>query len=91
MTQLAWSSANNKDVESDLSHLLPLGTVALRQIQCYQKSTTLLLRHASVNCSIQEGMQNRFGVGKLRMTLEALAAIHEAMVAYLAMHFEYEY
>ena len=57
------------------------GTVALWEIQRYQKSTELLCRRLSVACLIREITQN-FKMG-LRFQATALLVIQEAMEAWL--------
>ena len=57
------------------------GTVALREIHKYQRSTDLLCRRLSVACLIREITQD-FKVG-LRFQATALLAIQEAMEAWL--------
>ena len=57
------------------------GTVALREIHKYQKSTDLLLRKLPFQCLVREVTQDV--CGDLRFQATALAASQEASEAYL--------
>lgn len=62
------------------------GTVALREIRKYQKSTELLIPKLSMQRLVREITED-YKAG-LRFTREALDAIHEAAEAYLVSLFE---
>ena len=62
------------------------GTVALREIRHYQKSTELLCRKLAVSRLIREITQD-FKT-ELRFQSSAIAAIHEAMESYMVYLFE---
>ena len=62
------------------------GTVALREIRCYQKSTELLCRKLAVSRLIREIAQD-FKT-ELRFQSAAIATIHEAMESYMVYLFE---
>ncbi len=58
------------------------GTVALREIRKFQKSSDLLLRRAPFQRLVREIAQN-LGLDDLRFQVSALAAVQEAAEAYL--------
>ena len=62
------------------------GTIALREIRHYQKSTELLCRKLPVSCLIWEIAQD-FKTNLL-FQASAIAAIHEAMEAYMVCLFD---
>lgn len=62
------------------------GTIALREIRKYQKSTNLLIRRAPFNRLVREITQD-FKTD-LRFTSSALSAVQEAAEAYLVGLFE---
>ena len=62
------------------------GTVALREIRRYQKSTELLIRRLPFQRLVRE-VAELIG-GKLRFQTHALAALQEASEAYLTSVFE---
>lgn len=64
------------------------GTVALRQIRKYQKSTELLIRKLPFQRLVREVMQELKPSEDLRMQASALAALQEASEAYLVSLFE---
>ncbi len=65
------------------------GTVALREIRRYQKSTDLLLRKAPFNRLVREIAQSFMKPGhELRFQETALLALQEASEAYLVSLFE---
>jgi histone H3 len=63
------------------------GTVALREIRKYQKSTELLIRKAPFQRLVREIAQDFFGQN-LRFQSSAIAALQEASEAYLIGVFE---
>ncbi len=65
------------------------GTVALRKIRCYQKSTDLFIRKAPFQCLVREIAKIMTINGEdLRFQSTALLALHEASEAYLVNLFE---
>ena len=65
------------------------GTVALREIRRYQKSTELLIRRAPFKCLVQEIVQYmEHGGIVLRVSPAAVMAFHERVEAYLVLLFE---
>ena len=58
------------------------GTVALRKIRRYQKTTDLLIPKAPMSRAVREVMANVEGGTDLRMQSIALAAVHEASEAF---------
>ena len=58
------------------------GTVALREIRQYQKTTNLLIPKAPMSRAVREVMANVKGGADLRMQSIALAAVHEASEAF---------
>jgi histone H3 len=58
------------------------GTVALREIRRYQKSTELLIPKAPMSRAVKEVMISVKGGSDMRMQSIALAAVHEASEAY---------
>ena len=58
------------------------GTVALREIRRYQKSTELLIPKAPMSRLVKEVLQYACGKPDYRMQSIALAAVHEASEAY---------
>ncbi|KAJ1117002.1 hypothetical protein NDU88_005203 [Pleurodeles waltl] len=62
------------------------GTVALREIRCYQKSTELLIRNLPFQCLVREIAQD-FKTS-LRFQSSAVMALQEASEAYLVGLFE---
>ena len=62
------------------------GTVALREIRRYQKSTDLLIRKLPFSCLIREIAQGY--KGNLRFTSTSLLVQQEALEAYLVGLFE---
>ena len=62
------------------------GTVALREIRCYQKSTELLICKLPFQCLVRELIQDVRG--DLRFQSTALLAAQEASEAYLVGLFE---
>lgn len=67
-------------------HRYKPGTVALREIRKYQKTTELLIPKASMQRLVKEIAQDY--TNDIRFTREALNAIHEASEAYLINLFE---
>eukprot|EP00873_Tetraselmis_striata_P022490 jgi/Tetstr1/442754/TSEL_030842.t1 len=63
------------------------GTVALREIRKYQKSTDLLVRKAPFQRLVREITQNMFST-EMRWQLSAVMAMQEASEAYLVGLFE---
>ena len=59
------------------------GTVSLREIKRYQKSTALLIPKTSFQRVVKEIIQDRLGHGHLRIQSAALGALQEAAEAYL--------
>ena len=68
-------------------HRFRPGTVAIREIRRYQKSTNLLLRKLPFQRFVREIMQD-CGRPEFRMQSHALMAIQEATEAYLVSMFE---
>ena len=67
------------------------GTVALREIRRFQKSTELLIRKLPFQRLVREVAQNvvhKVGGGGLRFQSTALLALQEAAEAYLVGMFE---
>ena len=65
------------------------GTVALREIRRYQKSTELLIRMAPFECLVQKIVQDMEHEGiVLRVSPAAVMALQEAVEAYLVLLFE---
>ena len=68
------------------------GTVALREIRKYQKSTELLIRKLPFRRLVQEVCQDITGQlkceGGFRFAASAVAALHEAAESYLVNLFE---
>lgn len=65
------------------------GTVALREIRKYQKSTELLIRKLPFRRLVQEICQDITGqLKEYRFAAAAVAALHEAAEAYLVNLFE---
>ena len=58
------------------------GTVALREIRRYQKTTELLIPKAPMSRAVKEVLIGVEGGSKLRMQSMALAAVHEASEAF---------
>jgi histone H3 len=63
------------------------GTVALREIRKYQKSTELLIRKAPFQRLVKEIAQDKFN-SDLRFQSDAIMALQEASEAYLVSLFE---
>ena len=72
-------------VQQQLHRYQP-GTVALREIRRYQKSTELLIRKLPFQCLVHEILQG-YGVG-YRVTLAMMMALQEAAEAYLVQLLE---
>ena len=64
------------------------GTVALREIRKYQKSTELLLRKGPFNRLVREILQSDLGKHGLRWQQNAVIALQEAAEAYMVGLFE---
>ena len=64
------------------------GTVALRQIRRYQKSTELLIRKLPFQRLVREVMAATFPTEELRIQSTALLALQEAAEAHLVYMFE---
>ena len=73
-------------VQKKNNHRYRPGTVALREIRRYQKSTELLIRRLPFQRLVRE-VAELIG-GKLRFQTHALAALQEASEAYLTSVFE---
>ena len=66
-----------------------LGTVVLREIRRYQKSTELLIRRAPFECLVQEVVQDmEHGGIVLRVSPAVVMALQEAVEAYLVLLFK---
>ena len=65
------------------------GTVALREIRRFQKSTDLLIRKAPFQRLVREIVQNDFSRSDLRFQSTAMLALQEAAEAYLVQFFEW--
>ena len=63
------------------------GTVALREIRRFQKSTRLLIRKRPFQCLVKESV-GKFSNGDLRCQSAAILALQEASEAYLVGLFE---
>jgi len=64
------------------------GTVALREIRCFQKTTELLIRKAPFQCVVREITQKMFPKQDLHFQSLAVLALHEASEAYMVGIFE---
>jgi histone H3 len=64
------------------------GTVALREIRRYQKSTETLIRKLPFQKLVREVLQDVEPTGDMRLQSHALAALQEASEAYLVNLFE---
>ena len=64
------------------------GTVALRQIQKYQKSTQLLIRKLPFQRLVKEVVQEMFKTESYRFQSTAILALQEASEDYLVRMFE---
>jgi len=64
------------------------GTVALREIRKYQKSTELLIRKLPFQRLVREIAQDFMGLKDLRFQSQALLALQEAAESYLVRLFE---
>ena len=65
------------------------GTVVLREIRRYQRSTELLIRRAPFDRLVRELVQDLWHGGhELRISPEAITALQEAVEAYLILLFE---
>ena len=65
------------------------GTMALRDIRRYQRSTELLIRRAPFDCLVRELVQDlQCGGLELRVSPMAVTALQEAAEAYLVLLFE---
>ena len=65
------------------------GTVALREVRRYQKSTELLIRRAPFKCLVWEIVQDmEHGGIVLRVSPAVVMALQEAVEAYLVLLFE---
>jgi len=69
-------------------HCYRLGTVALREIHRFQKSTELLIRMAPFQRVVREIAQTLFKNKDLRFQSLAVLALHEAAEAYMIGMFE---
>ena len=67
------------------------GTVALREIHRFQKSTVLLIRKAPYQHFVREIVQNdlMYGISDVRFQSTAMLALQEAAEAYLINVFEW--
>ena len=91
--QLATKAARKKDVRVmsvKKPHRYRPGTVALREIRRYQKSTELLIRKQPFQRLVREIAQNRWygTIHDLRFQSTAILALQEACEAYLVGLFE---
>ncbi len=64
------------------------GTVALREIRHFQKTTELLIRKAPFQLVVREIAQNLFPYKDLRFQSLAVLALHEASEAYMVGMFD---
>ncbi|KAG1864831.1 histone-fold-containing protein [Suillus subluteus] len=90
--QLAAKSAARKTAQASAGgvkkpHRFRPGTVALREIRRYQKSTELLIRKLPFQRLVREIAQD-FQVTDLRFQSSAVMALQEAAEAYLVSLFE---
>ena len=70
-------------------HRFKAGTVALREIRKYQKSTDLLIRKLPFQRLVREILQSNLNPGvEFRLQASAVAALQEASEAYLTSLFE---
>ena len=65
-----------------------LGTLALREIRKYQKSTELLIRKAPFIRLIKEILHDNFGMTEMRMQCIAVEALQEAAEYYIINLFD---
>lgn len=93
-SKAARKSAGDKNMGGlKKKHRFRPGTVALREIRRYQKSTDLLIRKLPFQRVVREIMQQVSGGGgrtggELRMQAAAVAVLQEASEAYLVSLFE---
>ena len=71
-----------------MAHRYRPGTVALREIRRYQKSTELLVRRLPFSRLVRELAQPYNSVDQKHWTQDALLALQEAAEAYLVALFE---
>ena len=69
-------------------HRFRPGTVALREIRCFQRSTELLIRKLPFQRLVKGIVQEMFPTKGIRMQSTALMAMQEAAEAYLVGLFE---
>ena len=69
-----------------MPHWYQPGTIALREIRCYQKTTDLLVPKKSVGALVKEISQDF--KGDLRWNLNAILNLHHSSEAYLVGLFE---
>lgn len=78
----------SSDVKPKKAHRFRPGTVALREIRRYQKSTELLLRKAPFQRLVREVMRDYSRNDDLRIQGSALSALQEAAETYLVGLFD---
>jgi histone H3 len=71
-------AAAQKAIAMRKSHRWHPGTVALREIQKFQKTTDLLIRKAPFQCLVKEIGQDLYRKSDLQMQSTALLALQEA-------------
>lgn len=82
-------AATPTGVAKKKKHRFKAGTVALREIRKYQKSTDLLIRKLPFQRLVREILQSNLIPGvEFRLQASALAALQEASEAYLTSLFE---
>lgn len=87
-SKAAFKSAPNATLAKKVHRFRP-GTVALREIRRYQKSTELLIRKLPFQRLVREIAQNVQNLAHdLRFQSSAIAALQEASEAYLVSLFE---
>ncbi|KAG7696109.1 hypothetical protein KL930_003136 [Ogataea haglerorum] len=75
------------DIKAQKKRFKP-GTVALREIRRFQKSTELLIRKLPFARLVREIVQDEFGTSTYRWQSVAVLALQEAVEAYLVHLFE---
>jgi len=80
--------AKSKQKAQLRKHRYRPGTVALRDIKRYQKSTNLLIPKLAVSRLVRDITQNVLNYSTIRFQAGALEAIHHATEAYMVALFE---
>ncbi|KAL9941060.1 hypothetical protein V8E36_000548, partial [Tilletia maclaganii] len=88
VAQPAFKGAKPGSVGHKRPHRYKPGTVALREIRRYQKSTNLLIRKLPFQRLVREIAEGITPLGGYRFQSSALAALQEASESYLVQLFE---